>query len=152
MAVGSLLFVSCQSPQIIEPTRPPFTEEDKADIVIRHYSDSVNRILKPKQMEGQFLSTFDLKGAVELARQQPGRELAVVILIFFNMSDDVKLKWIDLLKGMGYRRVVFLRGEEGMRINGLGVLEDPAPAPPASRKSPEANPRRSSSAPPQKPG
>jgi hypothetical protein len=140
VAVGSLLFVSCQAPQVAEPAGPPFTEEDKADIVIRYYSDSVNRILKPRQAEGQFLSTFDINATVELAKQQPGRELAVVILIFFNMGDDVKLKWIDLLKGIGYRRVVFLRGAGGMKINGLSVLDDPAPVSLAPKKPAESKP------------
>ncbi len=117
------------------PVRPPFNEEAKADIIIRYYSDNVNRILKPVQMEGAFLSTFDIDGTMKLAKKQPGRELAVVILIFFNMSDPVKIKWVGLLKGIGYRRVVFLRGAENKQADGLPILDDPplnaAPAPPA---------------------
>lgn len=128
--------------------RPPFTEEEKADIVIRHYSDAVNRVLKPRQMEGAFLSTFDINGVLDLAKHQPGRELAVVILILFNTSDSVKIRWVGLLKNMGYRRVVFLRGAEGMQINGLSVLEDPPASAPA-QKSPQSRNDSQPTPPPQ---
>jgi hypothetical protein len=137
LTIAGLLWTSCGAPQA-GGTRPPFDEEDKADIVIRYYSDGVNRVLKPKQMEGAFLSTFDVNGVLELAKRQPGRELAVVILIFFNTSDDVKLKWAGLLNGLGYRRVVFLRGAGDMRINGLSILDDPNPTSAPAKKTPES--------------
>ncbi len=86
-------------------------------------------------MEGAFLSTFDLNSVLELAKHQPGHELAVVILIFFNTNDSVKTKWVELLKGLGYHRVVFLRGAEGAQINGLSILEDP-PASNQPQKAP----------------
>lgn len=127
------MFVSCGAPQSSEPARPVFNEEEKADIVIRYYSDPVNRILKPKQAEGAFLSTFDLKGTLDLAKSQPGRELAVVILIYFNANDAVKIKWVGLLKNIGYHRVVFLRAKEGAQINGLSILEDPPEPAPGSK-------------------
>jgi len=125
LIAASFFWTSCGTPSA--PSRPPFNEEDKADIVIRFYSDQVSRILKPKQMEGAFLTSFEFKQVLELAKQQPGRELAVVILIFFNADDEVKLKWLDSLHGLGYRRVVFLRAENGMQINGLTILDDPKP-------------------------
>ena len=103
---------------------PRFTEEAKANIVIRYYSDSVNRVLKPLQTEGRFFSTIDKKTAVELARQQPGRELAVVVLIRYNWQDSVKQQWTERLQSLGYQRVVFLQGE-GMKINGLRILDNP---------------------------
>ena len=121
---GGLLLTSCATTPTEAP-RPPFTEEDQADVIIRYYSDDVSRILKPKQTEGEFLSTFDVKSALEVARKQPGRELAVVVLIFFNTSDDVKIKWCDLLKNIGYHRIVFLRGDKGLHVNGLSILENP---------------------------
>ncbi len=138
LAGGTFVFTACDAPKSSEPIRPPFTEEEKADIIIRNFSDDVNRILKPKQTEGAFLATFDMKGVMELAKHQPGRELAVVILIFFNASDTEKLKWVGLLKGVGYHRVVFLRAGQGTQINGLPILEDPNPAAAPVTKAPQS--------------
>jgi hypothetical protein len=60
-----------------------------------------------------------------VAKQQPGRELAVVILIHYRAqceADAVKQNWVKLLKVAGYQRVVFLRASDGMQIDGLPVL------------------------------
>jgi len=105
---------------------PKFCEANHADVVIRYYSDNVTRILKPLQMEGPFLSTFDRDGVLDLAKKQAGRELAVVILLQFNASDRIKQSWQAPLKQLGYRRVVFLRAEPGLKVDGLSILEGPA--------------------------
>ena len=60
-----------------------------------------------------------------LARQQPGRELAVVILIHYSCQSEaeaVRHKWTNLLTGLGYQRVVFLGAAGSMQVNGLPVL------------------------------
>jgi hypothetical protein len=60
-----------------------------------------------------------------VAKQQPGRELAVVILIHYRAQsegDSVRQNWVKLLKEVGYQRVVFLRASGSMQINGLPVL------------------------------
>jgi len=105
---------------------PKFNEENGADIVVRYYSDQISRVLKPLQTEGPFLSSFDKEGVIDLAKQQSGRELAVVILLQFNASDNVKRNWITMLKGVGYKRIVFLRAQNDLRINGLPVLDNPS--------------------------
>jgi hypothetical protein len=75
-------------------------------------------------MEGPFMSTFDKRGVFGLATQQSGRELAVVILLKSNTSDDVKQDWMKILKEAGYKRVVFLRSDApSLKINGLPVLD-----------------------------
>jgi hypothetical protein len=124
LSLGMLLFTSCATPRHPEAAGPRFNEETNADIVIRHYSDQVNRVLKPLQMEGPFMSTFDKGGVFGLATQQSGRELAVVILLKSNTSDDVKQDWMKILKEAGYKRVVFLRSDApSLKINGLPVLD-----------------------------
>jgi len=81
-------------------------------------------VLKPLQMEGRFITTLDKGGVLDLATQQSGRELAVVILLRSNTSDDVKQDWMHILKEVGYKRVVFLRADTpGLKINGLPVLD-----------------------------
>ena len=122
-----ILLTSCATPRNPAAAGPRFNEEDSADIVIRYYSDEVNRVLKPIQMEGAFLTTFDKGGVLDLAKQQSGRELAVVILLEFNASDYVKQNWMTMLKDAGYKRIVFLRAESsGQKVNGLRILENPS--------------------------
>jgi len=85
--------------------------------------------LKPEAKEGPFLSILDQNGVLAVARQQTGRDLAVVVLIHYageNQANFVKSKWRNLLTEAGYRRVVFLRGRTGMRVNGLPVLSSPS--------------------------
>jgi hypothetical protein len=119
-----LLLNSCATPRHPEADGPRFNEAHNADIVIRHYSNEVNRVLKPLQMDGPFVSTFDKGSVLDLATQQSGRELAVVILLKSNTCDEVKQDWVKLLQEAGYRRIVFLRADTpSLKINGLPVLD-----------------------------
>jgi hypothetical protein len=44
-------------------------------------------------------------------------------------QEPVKLVWVNGLTGLGYWRIVFLRGGGGLQVNGLQLLEAPrAPA------------------------
>ena len=137
LLLGMLLLTSCATPRRPEAAGPRFNEEKNADIVIRYYSDGVNRVLKPLQMEGPFLCTFDKGGVLGLATQQSGRELAVVILLQFNSSDLVKQDWMKMLKEAGYKRIVFLRAEAGLKVNGLPVLDNPSEITVGREKQPE---------------
>jgi hypothetical protein len=76
-------------------------------------------------MEGPFLSIFNRDAVLDIAKLQPGRQLAVVILIRYTNEgeeESVRQKWTSLLKEVGYQRIVFLRGHNGMQVNGLAVL------------------------------
>jgi hypothetical protein len=121
-----ILFTSCATPNQTARSEPKFTEEASADIVVRFYSEQISRVLKPLQTEGTFLSNFNKHEIVDLAKQQSGRDLAVVILLQFNASDAVKRDWLTMLHGVGYKRIVFLRAQSGMKINGLPILENPS--------------------------
>ena len=124
LLLGGLFLTSCAAPKQEEAAGPKFTEEQTANIVIRYYSDSISRVIKPLQAEGTFLTSFDKEGVVELAKKQSGRDLAVVILIQYNNLDSIKQAWVERLNGIGYQRVVFLQGQ-GMKINGLSILDNP---------------------------
>lgn len=130
LLLPALFMTSCATKQEVA-TGPKFSEEAKANIVIRYYSESISRVIKPLQTEGTFLSSFDKDGVISLAKQQPGRELAVVILIRYNNIDSVKQTWIERLNSLGYQRVVFLQGD-GMKINGLAILDNPGHYSPSS--------------------
>ena len=125
LGLGLIFLTSCSTQGPLAKAEPKFHGTMDADIVIRYYTDDVNRVLKPLQMEGPFLTTFGKEAVLDLAKQQTGRDLAVVILLQFNCSDRVKQDWLSPLTQMGYKRVVFLRAENGRKVEGLPILENP---------------------------
>ena len=120
-----LLLTSCATSRNPIAALPRFGEEDQADLIIRYYSDDTSYVLKPTMTEGPFLTILKKDAVLALAKQQPGRQLAVVALIHYgneSESDAVKHNWASLLTEAGYRRVVFLRARNSMKMNGLPVL------------------------------
>jgi hypothetical protein len=104
---------------------PRFNEADQADLIIRYYSDDTSYVLKPTTTEGPFLSVLKKDAVLALAKRQPGRQLAVVAMIHYEnegQSDAVKHDWTSLLTEAGYRRIIFLRASNGMKVNGLPIL------------------------------
>jgi hypothetical protein len=102
-----------------------FNEQEQADFIVRYYTDDTIYVLKPQAPESQFQSVFKKNAALDLAKQQPSRQLAVVILVPYkaeSQTEAVKDKWESALRKIGYQRVVFLRSGGGMKVNGLPVL------------------------------
>jgi hypothetical protein len=102
-----------------------FNEQEQANLVVRYYTDDTSYVLKPAKTDGTFLAVLNKDAVLDVAKQQPGRELAVVILIHYRAqseADSVRQNWVKLLKEVGYQRVVFLRASGSMQINGLPVL------------------------------
>ena len=128
---GLLLLTSCSTPSPVA-MRPTFTEENSADFIVRYYSDQTSYALRPPMMEGPYYSICDRAYLLNLARQQPRHELAVVVLIHYPYAgeeENTKLAWVSDLKGLGYQRIVFLQGRNSMKVNGLPVLESPPALP-----------------------
>jgi hypothetical protein len=102
-----------------------FREADQADLIVRYYSDDTSYVLKPTKNDGPFLSILNRDAVLDVAKQQPSRRLAVVVLIRYNVESEaeaVKRAWVANLTQVGYQRVVFLHGKNGMRVNGLPIL------------------------------
>jgi hypothetical protein len=121
----ALLMTSCATSRTPITALPRFSEEAQADIIIRYYSDDTSYVLKPVTTDGPFLTILKKDEVFALAKQQPGRQLAVVALIHYDaesQSDAVKLDWTTLLTEAGYQRIVFLRARNSMKMNGLYVL------------------------------
>jgi hypothetical protein len=122
---ASLLFVvliatACSTSRVVR-----FNQQEQANLVVRYYTDDTSYVLKPAKTDGPFLAVFNKNAVLDVAKQQPGRELAVVILVHYRAECDaeaVRHKWVSLLKEVGYQRVVFLRASGSMQINGLPVL------------------------------
>jgi len=127
-ASASLLFVgllatSCSTPRTSPTVR--FSEQEQANLVVRYYTDDTSYVLKPVKTDGPFLSVLNKDAVLDVAKKQPGRELAVVILIHYAAETEaakVQNKWRNLLTAAGYQRVVFLRALGGMQVHGLPVL------------------------------
>ena len=121
----SLLSVLLLATACSTPGTARFSEQERADLIIRYYSDDTSYLLKPSKMDGPFMSILDRDAVLKVAKQQPGRQLAVVILIHYNAESEaeaVKRNWKNTLTQFGYQRVVFLRALNGMKVNGLAVL------------------------------
>jgi len=125
---ASLLFVVLLATACSTPRTPPvvrFYEQDKANLIVRYYTDDTSYVLKPATTEGSFLSVLKKDAVLNVAKQQPDRQLAVVILIHYTAESEaakVKDKWTNLLTELGYQRVVFLHALGGIQVNGLPVL------------------------------
>ena len=125
---ASLLFVAllaagCSTLRTAPVVR--FQEQEKANLIVRYYTDDTSYVLKPTKTDGRFLSILNKNAVLEVAKEQPGRQLAVVILIHYAGESEatmVKDKWKNLLTELGYQRVVFLRAFGGMQVDGLPVL------------------------------
>jgi hypothetical protein len=118
-----LLATSCSTPRTARVER--FTEQDQASLIVRYYTDDTSYLLKPAANEGPFLAVLNKDAVMDVAKQQPGRQLAVVIMIQHanqNEVDAVRQRWQGLLTQAGYQRVVFLRARKGWDVNGLPVL------------------------------
>lgn len=121
---------------ISKPARS-FNEAEAADFIVRYYSDDTSYLLKPSMTEGKFRSIYDRPAVLKLAREQPGRGLAVVVLTHYpNTGDEegVKVGWVNDLKALGYQQFVFLRGRNSMDVKGLLVLDGPQSAPMSAEK------------------
>ena len=81
--------------------------------------------LRRSTTEGAFMTILKKDAVLALAKQQPGRQLAVVAMIRYGtdgQDEEVKHDWTTLLTEVGYRRIVFLRARNSMKMNGLPVL------------------------------
>jgi hypothetical protein len=125
---ASLLFIVLLATACSTPQTPPvvrFNEQDQANLIVRYYTDQTSYVLKPQKTDGPFLSILRRDDVLEVAKQSPGRELAVVILVLYpyqGEADSVQSRWTGVLRGLGYQRVVFLGGYGGKQVNGLPVL------------------------------
>jgi hypothetical protein len=110
---------------------------EAADFIVRYYSDDTSYLLKPTMMDGKFRAICDRAFVLKTAREQPGRGLVAVVLTHYPNSGDeesAKVGWVNDLKGLGYQRVVFLRGSNSMDVKGLAILDSPQQSTMASEK------------------
>jgi hypothetical protein len=118
-----LLGTACSTTR--NPPAARFGEQDQANLIVRYYTDDTSYIVKPATTEGPFLSVLGKDAVLDVARQQPARDLAVVILIQYrdeNLGAAVKQQWTQSLASAGYQRVVFLSSVGGTKVKGLPIV------------------------------
>src|ERR1039458_9025812 len=86
----ALLLTSCALPGSPISTGPRFSEAEQADVIIRYYSEAMSYVLKPATTDGPFLTILKKDAVLDLAKQQPGRQLAVVVLIHYMSESQDK--------------------------------------------------------------
>lgn len=104
-----------------------FYEQEKANLIIHYYTDETSYVRKPATTEGQFLSILKRDAVLAVARQQPERQLGVVILIHYTaagQAEKVIDDWANQLKALGYQRVVFLLALKGMQPDGFPIVAE----------------------------
>jgi hypothetical protein len=119
----AFLATSCSTARHSREAR--FNDQERANLIVRYYTDETSYLLKPLAKDGPFLAVLNKDAVVELARQQTQRDLAVVVLIRYPTgieADMVQQKWTHLLGEAGYQHVVFLRGRNGTAVNGLPIV------------------------------
>jgi hypothetical protein len=109
-------------------------EVTQSDFIVHYWSDSISYMLKPasKDTTGgpSFYSIYPRPDVLKSAAEQPGRELAIVLLIHYPSlasEQPVKLTWANDLQSLGYKRIIFCRGDRKKvdRVLGLPVLDSP---------------------------
>ena len=133
LVAGMSLLTSCSTPTPAgngpqAAIGPQFNEADAADFIARYYSDTTSYALKPPRMDGAYQTICDRPSLLKLAAEQPRRELAVIVLIHYpgvQTEETTKLAWVNDLKALGYKRIVFVRGGNNIQVNGLPILESP---------------------------
>ena len=87
----ALLATACSTPRTSPVVR--FYEQEQADLIIRYYTDDTSYVLKPAKTDGPFLCVLKEDAVLDVAKQQPDRQLAVVILIhYISESKAAKVK------------------------------------------------------------
>src|ERR1039457_340362 len=95
---GSVKFrlTACSTPSPVTKAQR-FTEEETADFIARYYSDETSYALKPAMMDGAFRAPCDRALLLKLAGQQPRRDLAVIVMVYYpnaGEEDTAKLAWV----------------------------------------------------------
>ena len=127
LLLGLVLLSSCSTQSPLASWQR-FSDADAADFITRYFIDQTSFMVKPVTKDGAYQSICDRARLLQIARQTAGRDLAVIVVIrhqTIEAEEPVELDWVNDLTGLSYRRVVFVRGNGDMQVNGLPVLETP---------------------------
>jgi hypothetical protein len=98
-------------------------------------------MIKPSKLDGAFRCAFSSDDVLGIAKAQPGRDLAVIVIDPYPNKKDMdvmKAKWRQSLAELGYHRLVILRSGIGMKVNRLRVIENIETATPMASITPKS--------------
>lgn len=105
-----------------------FKEASAVNLELRFYRWDSICITKPDTRESGFVPVLNVAEVIEEIRQRNlSRDLAVVVVgTGYNetQSAQIAAEWNKRLGEQGFRRVVILRGNDGMKIGGLPIIAD----------------------------
>ena len=105
-----------------------FKEAAAVSLELRFYRWDSVCIAKPDTRESGFIPVFNAAEAVhEIKQRNVPRELAVVVVgtgYTETQSAQIAAEWNKRLGAEGFRRVVVLRGNDGMKISGMPIIAD----------------------------
>jgi hypothetical protein len=128
VAFGAFGVSGCYTPPEYGGNLPRFNEEKSVNLVVRFYKWDNFFIVQPAYREDGFLRAVT-PGGLDAAFNtlQVPRDTAVV-LMGFNYDAATTTQYMDhwnsVLGGLGFRRVVCLRDDDGKKLNGLPILND----------------------------
>jgi hypothetical protein len=116
-----LLLSSCATP----PPRQAFRNVDNSALIVQSLDGRSCQVLAPTSM-----SQLDNARLLDQAKNFPAHQTAVVILENYSEPQlgpefrDRTLGWFIGLRGLGYQRIVFLKGNGATDPNGLLTLAE----------------------------
>lgn len=114
-----------------------FKEASTVSLELRFYRWDSVCIAKPDTREGGFIPVLNAAEAMqEIKQRNVPRELAVVVVgTGYNETQSARIaaEWNKRLGAQGFRRVVILRGNDGMKISGMPIIADFASVSPDDR-------------------
>lgn len=112
-----------------------FKEASAVSLELRFYRWDSICMMKPDTRENGFAPVFNVGEVTqEINQRQVPRDLAVVVVgTGYNDTQAAKIaaEWHKRLDAQGFRRVVILRGNDGMKLSGLPIIADFASATPS---------------------
>jgi len=118
-AALSALLSSCASP----PPRQVFQQNDSSALIVKSLDGRSCQVLAPQPIDKE-----DNADLLDQAKTFPQHQTAVIILENYSEPQlgtefrDRTLGWFIGLRGLGYRHIVFLKGNGASDPNGLLML------------------------------
>lgn len=105
-----------------------FKESSAVSLELRFYRWDSICMMKPDTRNNGFSPVFNVGEVTqEINQRKVARDLAVVVVgTGYNDTQSAKIaaEWHKRLDAQGFRRVVILRGNDGMKLSGLPIIAD----------------------------
>jgi hypothetical protein len=123
-----LSLAGCSTPGQPAKRNARFHEASHVDAVLQFSSWEYTFMVKPRYDEEGFLRQVHCETIGQLFDSyHVGRDMAVVVMGWTYAPEDMNrlvAEWKTILRGCGFRRVVFLRSNAYNKLNGSLIIDD----------------------------